>query len=395
MPSRYPMSLPQLGDFLEDHLLNFIMPFWLKHAIDEKGGINTCIKDDGTIITHDKLMWSQLRAIYTFSALYNRIEKKQQWLDIASQLVEFTSKHGRNDKGEWIFRVDREGRQVEGPISIYVDGFALQGLSEYLNATNDSAARKLALETFDNMNARFQKPGSYASAPYPIREGLKAHGVSMIGSYAFHELAKVTGEKRVKDAALHHALQVMDHYRKPEIKALLEFVKLDGSRDDSPEGRTCVPGHAIESMWFQIHQFRDLGGYDDRIRQAIECMKWHMELGWDKKYGGLLLGLDIEGKEPIYWKFHDTKLWWPVTEAMYAMLLAHSISGEQWCLDWYWKVHEVGFKHYPVHPHGEWTQKLDRQFNKIDTVVALPVKDPFHLPRALILCIELLRGMKV
>ena len=76
MPDR--MTLPQLRAFLEDHLLNFVMPFWLRHAIDPRGGICTCINDDGSINSYDKLMWSQLRAIWTFSALYNRIEKRQQ-----------------------------------------------------------------------------------------------------------------------------------------------------------------------------------------------------------------------------------------------------------------------------------------------------------------------------
>jgi N-acylglucosamine 2-epimerase len=49
------------------------------------------------------------------------------------------------------------------------------------------------------------------------------------------------------------------------------------------------------------------------------------------------------------------------------------------------------FRHSPVWEHGEWTQRLDRRGRKVDTVVALPVKDSFHLQRALILAIESLR----
>ena len=33
-------------------------------------------------------------------------------------------------------------------------------------------------------------------------------------------------------------------------------------------------------------------------------------------------------------------------------------------------------------------QRLDREGRKIHEVIALPVKDPFHLPRALILAVE-------
>jgi len=386
------MPLPELGRFFEDHLRHFVMPFWMKHAVDEKGGINTCITDEGTITSYDKLMWSQLRAVYTFSALYNRIEPRQEWLDIATQIFQFCAKYGRDDQGQWLFRVTRDGEPIEGATSIFSDGFALKGFSEYFRATGDENAKRLAMETYHNVQQRLAKPGSYKTDPEPIPPGMKAHAISMIFSAAFFELSEATGNQDVAQAALYQANQVMDVFRRPEKKAILELVELDDTLQDSPAGRSVVPGHALESMWFQIHQFRKRGMMD-RVAQCVECIRWHIEKGWDPEYGGILLTIDVEGKTPVYGTFHDAKVWWPVTEAMYALLLAHTICGEPWCLDWYWKVHEVAFKYYPVPEHGEWTQRLDRHFNKITDVVALPVKDPFHLPRALILCVELLKNL--
>ena len=81
-------------------------------------------------------------------------------------------------------------------------------------------------------------------------------------------------------------------------------------------------------------------------------------------------------------------MWWPHTEALYSLLLAYHLSREEWCLHWYERVHGYAWMHYPVPVHGEWTQRLDRRGNKLNETVALPVKDPFHLPRALIYCIE-------
>ena len=40
--------------FLHHHLVEDIMPFWERFAIDDAGGINTCIADDGTLINRDK-----------------------------------------------------------------------------------------------------------------------------------------------------------------------------------------------------------------------------------------------------------------------------------------------------------------------------------------------------
>jgi N-acylglucosamine 2-epimerase len=168
-------------------------------------------------------------------------------------------------------------------------------------------------------------------------------------------------------------------------------VQQDGSLIDTPQGRSIVPGHAIESMWFMIHIFRRQGD-EARLQQAIETIHWHLEVGWDDEYGGLVHALDADGATP-WWRFADSKLWWPQTEALYALLLAYELAGEAWCLEWFEQVHNYAFSRYPVPEFGEWTQKLNRHGQKITETVALPVKDPFHLPRALIYCIEVLERL--
>ena len=119
-------------------------------------------------------------------------------------------------------------------------------------------------------------------------------------------------------------------------------------------------------------------------------IKRHIELGWDKVHGGLFLAVDANGAEEVGWNHHDTKIWWPHTEALYALLLAYEQTHDQEFLDWYHRVHEYSFRFFPLPEHGEWTQKLDSKGNPIEDTVALPVKDPFHLPRALIYCLEVL-----
>lgn len=83
-----PSATRDLGDlrkFLEHHLEQDIIPFWFKHAMpaNNTGGINTCIASDGTLLSDDKYMWSQLRAIYTFSAMYNHIKQDPKYLAVA------------------------------------------------------------------------------------------------------------------------------------------------------------------------------------------------------------------------------------------------------------------------------------------------------------------------
>jgi len=373
-------------------LLDRTVPFWLKHAIDwQHGGILTCISDEGQIISQDKYMWSQLRAIWTFSALYNKIEPKPEWLDVARHIFNFAKQYGRDEKGQWVFCVDKEGNILQGATSIYADGFAIYGLTELAKATGDQETIDLALETYENVQSRLAHPGSYKTEPYPLPEGVKAHGISMIFAQVFDELGHFLDNPEIINTSLHHATEVMDVYLRPKQKLLYEFVRLDNSLLHSDRGRAVVPGHTIESMWFMIHIFQQLDE-QTRIRQAVEAIKWHIEFGWDEEYGGILLSRGAEGGEP-WWNFADSKIWWPHTEALYALLLAYEISREQWCLDWFERVHNYAFSHYPVAQYGEWTQKLDRYGNKFTETVALPVKDPFHLPRSLMYCIQVLERL--
>ena len=74
------MDLRELQRFLLCHLTQKIMSFWIRHSVDwENGGMWTCLADDGTILNREKYIWSNARALWTFSALVNRIEPRDEW----------------------------------------------------------------------------------------------------------------------------------------------------------------------------------------------------------------------------------------------------------------------------------------------------------------------------
>jgi len=372
-------------------LLERTVPFWIEHAVDwQHGGILTCISDEGQVLSSDKYMWSQLRAIWTFSALYNRIEPRREWLDIARHIFDFARQFGRDERGQWVFAVDQHGEILQGATSIYADGFAIYGLTEFARATANQEAIDLALETYHNVVQRLARPGSYKTEPYPLPDGIKAHGISMIFSHVLDELGQLLNDERIISAGLAHAHEVMEVFLRDDL-LVYEFVKLDNALIDSPRGRAVVPGHAIESMWFMIHIFRRLND-EAKIRRAIDVIRQHIEIGWDTEYGGLFLSVDAGGGDP-WWNFADSKLWWPHTETLYALLLAYENRRDQWTLDWFERIHNYSFSHFPVAGYGEWTQKLDRFGKKFSQTVALPVKDPFHLPRSLIHCVEVLERL--
>jgi N-acylglucosamine 2-epimerase len=248
------------------------------------------------------------------------------------------------------------------------------------------------MTTAEKTLERLEDPSSYTTAPYKVPRGAKAHGVSMIFSNVFHQLGSFTGDEKILQAAYEHTRQVMTQFRRPEMQCVLEYVAENGSMLDVPEGRAVCPGHAIESMWFQIHIFMDRDE-PEHTAQAVECIRWHVDMAWDPLYGGLRLARDAETGDNPVWAFPDGKFWWVHTETLYALLLAYEQSEMQWCLDWYDDVHEWTFSHFPNPEHGEWKMRLQRDGREPDQPLVLtpmPVKDPFHTPRAFIYCIECL-----
>ena len=89
-------SFQQESLFYYDQLTNNILPFWLKHARDDQcGGYVTCLNRDGSVFDYDKLCsWAQGRVMWTFGFIYNELEQRPEWLDMALHGVEFMRKYG-------------------------------------------------------------------------------------------------------------------------------------------------------------------------------------------------------------------------------------------------------------------------------------------------------------
>jgi len=71
----------------------------------------------------------------------------------------------------------------------------------------------------------------------------------------------------------------------------------------------------------------------------------------------------------------------------------YTITGDKTFLQLYEKTHAYVFTTFPNPDEtiGEWIQIRDRQGKPIERVVALPVKDPFHIIRNILLIIELIQ----
>ncbi len=378
------MELRNIASHSSRTLTNQVLPWWIENAVDhEFGGIRTMISDEAVISGDDKFVWSQARWLWVASATCNRLAGTPALLETAERTASFLRRFGQHESGCWNFRLSREGRVLEGPSSIFSDCFAIYGLSEYYRLSRQPWAIELAIETFRSAVSRSEKSSFQAIAPYRMEPGWRAHAVYMILAETAQELSvTMSGFPEADEVADACFARILENFLQPESGLIVEYLDREFRPLPLLEGALVVPGHAIECMWFLAHlSLRRKGGeYMDALGA---CLLRHLEFGWDYEYGGLFLNASTTGDRSAY-PNGEMKIWWPHTEALYATaLLFHSTGDERFAL-WHERILTYSETHFEL-PNGEWRQRLNRDASPSSKLVALPVKDPFHLPRALLL----------
>ncbi|MDR3056925.1 MAG: TonB-dependent receptor plug domain-containing protein [Prevotella sp.] len=98
MGFRFPVYERYLANLYKKELLGNIIPFWLEHSQDKEfGGYFSCLQRNGAVFDTDKFIWLQGREAWMFAMMYNKVEKRQEWLDCAIQGAEFLKKHGHDE----------------------------------------------------------------------------------------------------------------------------------------------------------------------------------------------------------------------------------------------------------------------------------------------------------
>lgn len=365
-------------------LLDEVIPFWQKFSPDETfGGYFSCLDSDGKVFDTDKFVWLQGRQVWMFAKLYNQVERRPEWLSLARLGAEFLLKHGHQGGFDFYFRLDRQGRPLEQPHSIFSNTFAAIGFAELYAASSEERFADAAMRTFQRVLDRREAP----EAPYGRgcsggRE-LKAFALPMILSNMVLEMEPLLGGNKVEQIGTEVADVILRQFYRPEFKAVVEHVTMSGDFSDSFEGRLINPGHGIEAMWFLM----DLGVRLQRqeiIEQAVDIALTTLENSWDQEFGGIYYFLDCKGYPPeqLDW---DQKLWWVHLETIIALLKGFHLTGSEKCWAWFEKVHRYSWDHFrDKQKGGEWFGYLDRRGNVLLPLKGGKWKGCFHVPRALL-----------
>lgn len=372
------------SNLYKNSLLNDVIPFWEKHSVDRQdGGFLSCLDRKGKVFDTDKFIWLQGRQAWMFSFLYNNVEQNDAWFAIAQNGIDFLIDHGRNTKGDFYFSTTKNGTPLVKAYNIFSDCFAAMAFAQFGKASNIQKYNDLARQTYYNILRRSKNPKGIFEKKTGNR-ALKSFSLPMILSNLVMELSDVLEpdeKEKTIDASIH---AVMNEFLDRQSGLIFEHINLDGSFSNTFDGRLINPGHGLEAMWFMMDiakQREDI----ELIEKCCDVMLNILEFGWDKEYGGIFYFLDIKGYPPQQLEW-DQKLWWVHMEALIALSKGFLHTGRQDLEDWYSRVHNYTWTHFPDPEHGEWLGYLNRRGEPLLNLKGGKWKGCFHLPRGLYQC---------
>lgn len=378
-----------LKNFYQNQLLNDTVPFWFPHSIDAEFGGYLLMRDqDGSLIDDDKAVWIQGRTAWLLATLYNTIEPKQEWLEGSKSGIDFLNNHCFDIDGQMFFHVTRQGLPIRKRRYFFSETFAVIAMSAYAKASGDEAVAEKARFLFGKCIEYSNTPG-LLQPKYTSTRPLKGIGVPMIMISTAQQLRENIGDLRCDDLISKWISEIENDFVKDDIKCVMEQVAPDGSIIDHIDGRTLNPGHAIEGVWFILHEAKHRNNDPHLIELGCKMLDYMWERGWDKEHGGILYFRDVYDK-PVQEYWQDMKFWWPHNEVIIATLLAYTITGNEKYAKWHKMAHDYAYDHFHDKQNGEWFGYLHRDGSLAQTAKGNMFKGPFHLPRQEWYCLQIL-----
>lgn len=393
------------------------LPYWSKFVDLTYGGICNCINNYGDrLLAEDKFTWSQGRWLWVLGKVYqlqqrgllNAIpqETVRAWMDGTWKFLE---EKCIDETGVCCFVLTRQGQKKRDQrtgrfdASIYADCFALLGMSMYVQVLSCRQRLPVVEKLYRSIRLRVES-GDYLTEPYPVPEGFFTHGIPMILLNTVHGYACM---KR----SLGMDAQEEVEYARSKLEFILtelydgqghvlEYKKAGAATPETVLQRHIKPGHTLEDAWFWIEFLEEFGGLEEWLPRIEHIVRQTFADGWDNVFGGVFCFVDCQGGEPRGPRFGgaqeqlildtwDTKLWWVHSELLYLFLKLYQVTGRDFYLACYHKCEDYVFSVFPNRKTGEWIQIRRRDGTPENKVVALPVKDPFHIMRNFLKILEL------
>jgi N-acylglucosamine 2-epimerase len=150
--------------------------------------------------------------------------------------------------------------------------------SEYAMAVGDEQRLKKAQKLLRLLVQYQNNPALLPPKIYPQTRSTRSQAMSMILLCVARQMRK-TGIDFLYDELIDNSLrEIFEYFMKYDEKVLLETVGPNGERLDNPKGRCVNPGHAIETAWFIMEEYRHRKA-PELLEKGCLILDWSLDIG--------------------------------------------------------------------------------------------------------------------
>jgi len=385
---------------VERELLEDILPFWLKYAVDDEyGGFRGQIANDLTVAprAHKGLILNA-RILWTFARAY-KVYRDEVYARTAHRAYDYLRRNFWDEEcGGVYWMADYLGKPVDTKKRIYGQAFMVYALAEYASATRKTEPLEdvIALYRLMEESGHDAENGGYfetyernwtlaaeqrlSEVDMDEKKSMNTH-LHLLEAYA--NLLRIWKDDGVRGRLKELSRIFLDHIIDPDSFHLRMF--FDEQWHDRSDRLSF--GHDIEASWLLCEAADVLGDkaiLEESWKVSVKMAQATFEQALDSD-GGLMY--EGRGKEII-----DTdKQWWPQAETVVGFLNAYELTGKDYFLKASERAWEFIEKYIVDHAHGEWYWKVSRDGTPSNDKYKVDAwKCPYHNSRA---CFEVMERL--
>ena len=347
-----------------------ILPFWIKHGVDqERGGFHGEVDLAGNPIkTANKACVLVTRILWTFAAAA-RVFDDQEYRVLAKRAYDMINcSFSDREYGGYYMQLSYDCKPVEDIKHTYSQAFALYSLCEYYRLEPTDALLDQIQQVFHLLEEKTKDPNhpgygeAFTRQWNPIEENRMADSnepktmnthLHMLEAYA--SVYRIWKNERVGQR-LRELIDIFLEYIIGDSNHFKIFFHDDFTESNQSKGITSF-GHDIEGQWLLCEAAEILGNepLKEKVKSvAIKMVDTVQREGVDKD-GGLFLESTRFGSH-----LRTNKHWWLQAENLVGFMNAYQLTGDQK----YWDIVKLSWKfiddHVIDHEQGEWYAKVNR-----------------------------------
>jgi len=383
-----------------------IIDFYLPACVDRAGGgYFEVLKGDRFAASGEKFVTLQARQLWFFSTLAATGIEKEAALGAARVGFDFLERKFRDrTHGGYFAKVSDAGRPTDRRKHVYLNAFALYGLTAYHRATGDATALAAAKDLFHTLESKAHDPvrGGYTEfftedwrpitnpreSSYIGPPGTRTYNTHLHVLEALTELYRVWPDplvrRRLDELLVINTLTV----RLPQHGCNVDGFTPDWQPLDTPRNLRASYGHDVEASWLCLDAARALGHPPTLLRGWAEgLVGYSLRHGYDRARGGFFY------TGPVGRDADDTrKEWWVQAEALVSMLEMYKLTGRPDYYDAFARTLDFVEK-YQVAPGGGWWATRKADGSPEGTQRTSMWQGAYHSGRSMLFCAKLLNEL--